>query len=236
MCECRMPQGEGYRCGHAPQAYGGPVGDDAERTGSHYFDERPDVASRPRTYELAGPHGPMRVTSDAGVFSHGRLDRATELLLSHPAVPPLVPVSGDVVDLGCGSGPVALWVAALRPGCTVWAVDTNERALALTEQNARDNGLPNIRTTTPAAVPAGLRVAAIISNPPVRVGKQALHDLLDEWMARLLPGGVAVLVVGRHLGADSLQRWLEEQGRPTERLASSGGFRLLCCRITPAAG
>ncbi|MEY3690689.1 MAG: hypothetical protein RJB57_344, partial [Actinomycetota bacterium] len=81
---------------------------------------------------MAGPHGTLRVTTDAGVFSHGRLDRATELLLAHPSVPPLVPQSGDIVDLGCGSGPVALWLASLRPNCTVWAVDTNERALALT--------------------------------------------------------------------------------------------------------
>lgn len=212
------------------------MGDDGERTGSHYFDESPGVASRPRTFEMAGPHGTLRITTDTGVFSHGRLDRATELLLSHPAVPPLVPESGDVVDLGCGSGPVALWLASLRPGCTVWAVDTNERALALTGQNARDNGLGNIRTTTPSSVPAELRVAAIVSNPPVRIGKPALHAMLDEWMARLVPGGVAVLVVGRHLGADSLQRWLEERGRPTVRLASSGGFRLLCSRVTPAAG
>lgn len=212
------------------------MGDDGERAGSHYFDERPGVDSRPRTYAMAGPHGTLRVTTDAGVFSHGRLDRATELLLTHPSVPPLVPESGDVVDLGCGSGPVALWLASLRPRCTVWAVDTNERALALTEQNARDNGLRNIRVSTPGAVPPDLKVAAIVSNPPVRIGKPALHALLDEWMERLIPGGVAVLVVGRNLGADSLHRWLEEHGRPTARLASSRGFRLLCSRVTPAEG
>ncbi|MFM8553186.1 MAG: class I SAM-dependent methyltransferase [Acidimicrobiales bacterium] len=212
------------------------MGDDYDGTRGHYFDEHPDVASRPRTYEMPGPHGPLRVTTDTGVFSHGRLDRGTELLLTHPSVPPLVPGTGDVVDLGCGSGPVALWLAALRPACTVWAVDTNERALTLTEGNARDNALGNIRTATPSSVPADLRVAAIVSNPPVRIGKQALHTMLDEWMSILLPGGVVVLVVGRNLGADSLQRWLEECGRPTERLASSGGFRLLCSRIRTAEG
>ena len=207
------------------------MGDDDDRIPGHYFDGRPDVASQPRTYVMAGPRGPLRVTTDTGVFSHGHLDRGTELLLTHPSVPPLIPVTGDLVDLGCGSGPIALWLASLRPACTVWAVDTNERALELTGRNARDNALGNIRTSTPDSVPRDLRVAAIVSNPPVRIGKTALHGMLDEWMSRLLADGVAVLVMGRNLGADSLQRWLGERGRPTERLASSGGFRLLCSRV-----
>jgi 16S rRNA (guanine1207-N2)-methyltransferase len=72
-----------------------------------------------------------------------------------------------------------------------------------------------------------VRFTEIWSNPPIRIGKQALHDLLLTWLPRLAPGGRAVLVVGRNLGADSLHRWLEEQGHPTTRIGSAKGFRVL---------
>jgi 16S rRNA G1207 methylase RsmC len=76
-------------------------------------------------------------------------------------------------------------------------------------------------------VPEDVAFDAIWSNPPIRVGKQALHALLVRWLARLADGGRAHLVVGKNLGSDSLQRWLTEQGWPTERMASERGFRVL---------
>ncbi len=202
----------------------------------HYFSGEPTSDSRPLDYVFDGPAGPITVTSDSGVFSHGRLDKATALLIRSPQVAALLPGTGDLVDLGCGAGPIALWLAALRPHCTVWAVDTNERALALTATNALRNNLTNIRAVRPEDVPEDLRPAALVSNPPVRVGKDVLHGMLRLWMDRLADGAVAVLVVGRHLGADSLQAWMSAEGWPTERLGSSGGFRLLVARVRSAAG
>ena len=202
----------------------------------HYFSGQPTSDSRPLDYVFDGPAGPITVTSDSGVFSHGRLDKATALLIRSPQVAALLPGTGDLVDLGCGAGPIALWLAALRPHCTVWAVDTNERALALTATNALRNNLTNIRAVRPEDVPEDLRPAALVSNPPVRVGKDVLHGMLRLWMDRLADGAVAVLVVGRHLGADSLQAWMSAEGWPTERLGSSGGFRLLVARVRSAAG
>jgi 16S rRNA G1207 methylase RsmC len=79
-------------------------------------------------------------------------------------------------------------------------------------------------------VPAEVRFDEIWSNPPIRIGKEPLHALLLTWLPRLAPGGRAVLVVGKNLGADSLQRWLGEQGYPTTRLASAKGFRVLEAR------
>jgi 16S rRNA G1207 methylase RsmC len=201
----------------------------------HYFSDEPTSASRPREYVFEGPAGPITVTSDSGVFSHGRLDKATALLIRNPQVAALLPGTGDLVDLGCGAGPIALWLAASRPHCTVWAVDTNERALALTASNARRNNLANVRVVRPQDVPDDLRPTAVVSNPPVRVGKESLHAMLRQWMARLNGGAVAVIVIGRHLGADSLQAWLTSEGWPTERLGSSGGFRLLVARVRSAA-
>ncbi len=84
-----------------------------------------------------------------------------------------------------------------------------------------------MRAATPDDVPADVGFATIWSNPPIRIGKAALHELLLRWLPRLAPGGRAVLVVQKHLGADSLARWLAEQGFPTTRLQSRAGYRLL---------
>src|SRR5690606_26642157 len=131
------------------------------------------------------------------------------------------------LDLGCGYGAVALTLARRAPGATVWAVDVNERALDLTRANAAAAGLANVRVARPAEVPATVRFATLWSNPPVRVGKAALHQLLDGWLARLATDGWALLVVQKHLGADSLHRWLADRGWSVTRRTSRMGYRLL---------
>ena len=158
------------------------------------------------------------------MFARGEIDAGTKLLLLEaPAPAP----EGDLLDLGCGYGPMALTLARRSPAATVWAVDVNRRALELTGANAGANGLGNVRTAEPDGVPDDVRFATIWSNPPIRIGKQALHELLLRWLPRLADGGRAVLVVQKHLGADSLARWLVEQGFPTTRLQSRVGYRLL---------
>lgn len=190
----------------------------------HYFDEQPEVGSDERVVDVGVPGAGFRLSTDRGVFSRGRLDTGTLLLLQ--TAPPPSP-TGDLLDLGCGAGPIALTLAMRSPGATVWAVDVNERARTLTGRNAADNGVTNIRVAAPDAVPADVRFATIWSNPPIRIGKPALHDLLTDWLGRLAEAGEAVLVVQKHLGADSLQRWLTGHGHPTERIGSRAGFRVL---------
>jgi 16S rRNA (guanine1207-N2)-methyltransferase len=191
---------------------------------SHYFDQRPAAASAETVVTVALPDTSFTLRTDRGVFSHGRLDPGTELLLRKAPAPP---GQGQLLDLGCGAGPIALTLARRAPGATVWAIDVNERARALCTANADANGITNLVTRAPDDVPGDVRFDAIWSNPPIRVGKVALHELLTTWLARLSPDGRAVLVVQRHLGADSLHRWLTEQGWPTTRLASARGYRLL---------
>jgi 16S rRNA (guanine1207-N2)-methyltransferase len=190
----------------------------------HYFSPQPSAPHRPGQVRVILPDLYLELATDAGVFSPGRLDPGTRLLLEESPAPP---ASGDLLDLGCGYGAIACVLAARSPGASVWAVDVNERALELCARNARAAGLQNVRCVTPddASVPA--RFAAIWSNPPVRIGKDALHALLGQWLARLGPGGDAYLVVGRNLGADSLHRWLAGQGWPVTRLAARSGYRLL---------
>jgi 16S rRNA (guanine1207-N2)-methyltransferase len=173
---------------------------------------------------LALPERTLELITDSGVFSADRVDPGTELLLMHR---PHVPASGDLLDLGCGYGPIAVTLALRAPAATVWAVDVNDRALELCAANARAHDSVNVHAVLPEDVPADVRFAAMWSNPPIRVGKAALHELLLRWLPRLVPGGVAHLVVSKHLGADSLARWLAGQGFTIDRRASRRGYRLL---------
>jgi 16S rRNA (guanine1207-N2)-methyltransferase len=197
---------------------------------AHYFSRSPTARSRPTTVQLDLPDLSLALRGDRGVFSAERVDPGTKvLLLEGPAPAP----TGDLLDLGCGYGPIALALATRAPAATVWAVDVNERALDLTRANADAAGLANVRVASPDEVPADVRFAEIWSNPPVRVGKAVLHDLLDSWLARLAPGGRALLVVQKHLGADSLHRWLAQRGWKVERRTSRMAYRVLEVRAAP---
>lgn len=196
----------------------------------HYFTAQPsgEFVARPLAVTLAGH--PVELQTAGGVFSPGGLDVGTQVLLTHvPAPPP----GGDLLDLGCGWGPIALTLALSSPHATVWAVDVNERALELTRRNAALLGLDNVRAVTPDEVPDDVRFMTIWSNPPIRVGKSELHSLLDRWMPRLRESADAWLVVSRNLGSDSLQRWMDERyagALTVSRAATHKGFRVLRAR------
>jgi len=190
----------------------------------HYFDAEPSVASRPGRVTLKLRDGTVELATDRGVFAAGQADAGTVLLLE---VAPPPPSSGDVLDLGCGYGAIAVTLARRAPAATVWAVDVNRRALELTAANAAQLGLANVRTALPSDVPPSVRLAGIWSNPPIRIGKAALHELLVTWLDRLLPSGRAWLVVQRHLGSDSLAGWLGSEGFTATRRASRRGYRVL---------
>ena len=201
-----------------------------------YWTDSPGVASRPSEVDLLLPDVDLRLTTDRGVFSAERVDRGTRYLLLEGPDLPTGPV--DLLDLGCGYGPIACTLASRRPEARVWAVDVNERARDLCRANAAAAGLANVEVAAPDDVPVDVRLAAIWSNPPIRIGKPALHDLLTRWLDLLTPDGTAHLVVQRHLGADSLARWLDDRGWATERRGSRKGFRLLdvAARAEPPTG
>ena len=191
---------------------------------SHYFEVRPEVASRPRTVHLHLPDVELGLQSDRGVFGSRGVDLGTLVLLREAPAPP---ASGEILDLGCGYGPIAVVLARRAPGARVWAVDVNERAVELARANAAAAEADNLTAASPTQVPPDVRFDAIYSNPPVRVGKHALHRLLMDWLPRLKPGGAAYLVVQRNLGSDSLAVWLAEQGFAVARLKSKKGYRVL---------
>lgn len=200
----------------------------------HYFSTSPATASTPRTITVKLAGRQVDVTTDAGVFSPTRLDPGTQVLLKKLPEPP----AGNILDLGCGWGPISVQ-AALEAQDTgaevvVWALDVNPRSLELTRLNAAAVGVDSIRAVTAEQIPPDVEFSTIWSNPPIRVGKEVLHELLLTWLPRLVPGGQAWLVVSKNLGADSLMAWLADalathhgEGWSVAKVASAKGFRVI---------
>ncbi|MBS1837976.1 MAG: methyltransferase [Actinobacteria bacterium] len=198
-----------------------------------YFSARPGVATRPSTVRLALGDVSLQLRTDSGVFSATRIDPGTRLLLDtiSPAGqwPP-----GDLVDVGCGYGPIAITLARRAPDRVVWAVDVNERARDLCRANAAAAGVADqVRVVAPEEVPTDLAVGLVASNPPIRIGKAALHELCRSWLGRLGTEGEAWWVVQRHLGSDSLQAWMSAQGWATTRIRSRQAYRVLLSVCEP---
>jgi 16S rRNA (guanine1207-N2)-methyltransferase len=196
----------------------------------HYFSAEPESAPRLRQFHIQLAGQAYELTTANGIFSPERIDIGTQVLLANA---PPAPPGGHLLDLGCGWGPIALTLAIEAPHAIVWAVDVNERALDLVRRNAHAIGLTNITVVRPEDVPSDLEFMTIRSNPPIRVGKNELHNLLESWLPRLEAGSDAWLVVQRNLGSDSLQRWL--QSRLPEsfsilRAATNKGYRVLRVR------
>ena len=199
----------------------------------HYFSAEPAVVTRPRNVNVRLPDQSIELRTDRGVFSLAGLDPGTAVLLQGVPAPP---AGATLLDLGCGHGVVAIAMARRAPQARVIAVDVNTRALELTRANATANGAERIEVCRPDEVDPDLRFDAIYTNPPLRVGRQQLLELLTTWLGRLEPGGHAYLVVQRHLGADSLAERLRSQGYEVLRMGSKRGYRLLDVRdASPAS-
>jgi len=193
----------------------------------HYFSQTPNTQFRPKEISAELDGREFTVTTAGGVFSPDHVDTGTKVLLDHlDQVPP----SGNLLDIGCGWGAIALAMALHSPHATIWAIDVNDRSLELTTMNAARLGLTNLRVCRPEEVPADLEFSGIWSNPPIRVGKEVLHEILLTWLPRLEAEAEAYLVVQKNLGADSLHRWLEAE-LPAEfstiRVDTAKSFRVL---------
>ena len=190
----------------------------------HYFSADPAVPFERESFTADLWGHELTIDTGSGVFSRGHLDHATAVLFRELEPP----VQGQFLDLGCGYGVIGLAIARAVPLASVIGVDVNERALLLANDNARAAGVASrFVACLPDQVPSDQVFDEIWSNPPIRIGKEALRELLLTWLPRLAPNGRMVMVIGKNLGGDSMQRWLTEQGWPTQRLASHKGFRVL---------
>ena len=194
---------------------------------THYFSETPEgpLVTREITVNLNG--NKTQVLTAGGVFSPEHIDQGTQVLLGHleSANP-----TGNFLDIGCGWGPITLALALHSPKATIYAVDVNQRSLELTKMNVERLGIKNVIVCTPEQVPADVLFDEIWSNPPIRVGKKVLHEILNLWLRRLAIGGTARLVVQKNLGSDSLHKWLIQEFSPefeSTRIDSSKTFRVL---------
>jgi len=205
-------------------------------TGEHYFSANPGATARPTEVVVPMPGGELRLRAASGVFSAGRLDPGTAVLLRKAELPG-PHQRGALLDLGCGYGPITCVLASIAPAAAVYGVDVNTRALGLARANAEELGLAErVVLGQPDEIPADVRFDQIWSNPPIRIGKEELHALLLRWLPRLTPDGTAWLVVARHLGGDSLADWLRGQGFHVDKHASQQGFRVLRINLPNNSG
>ena len=196
-------------------------------TADHYFSADPVAPAQRREIEFTAAGRDYTLAVANGVFSAGRLDPGTAVLLRKADLPTAAE-TGALLDLGCGYGPITCVLATEAQAATVWAIDVNSRARELTEENTTALGAAGrVHVAAPDDVPDDVTFTQIWSNPPIHIGKPELHDLLDRWLPRLTPHGVAWMVVNRHLGGDSLHAWLEGRGWSVHRQASQKGFRIL---------
>ncbi len=198
-----------------------------EKKTEHYFSAQP--AGEFRTTEIAVrlAHGDYTVETAGSIFSPDHIDAGTEQLLYSVPTPP---ETGNFLDLGCGWGPMALTLAIEAPEASIYAVDVNERALELTTRNAARLGLANITVGLPGSIEPAVNFDLIWSNPPIRVGKAELHDIMKTWLPRLNVAGEAYLVVAKHLGADSFEKWLGSEFEATHSVTREDtrkGFRII---------
>lgn len=194
----------------------------------HYFSDQPNTPEKRRTItvELSDTHRVSVATSN-GIFSPAGVDKGTAILLKHAPKPP---ADGTFLDIGCGWGPITLRMALESPTATVYGIDVNERSRQLTADNAQSLGLTNVVVHSPESLPEDVTFDLIWSNPPIRVGKDVLHSIMQQWLPRLTVGGIAYLVVQKNLGADSLQTWLAGMlgaSFKVDRLTTDKGFRIL---------
>lgn len=203
---------------------------ESKTSGEQYFSANPNSLDLRRTLQVDLRGKEVSVQVSNGVFSSSKLDLGTAVLLKHAPQPP---ENGRFFDIGCGWGAISLALGFESPNAQIYAVDVNERALELTNINAKNAGLNNIHTylvEDALKEDSSKNIDLIWSNPPIRVGKDVLHNILLTWLPRLKVGGAAYLVVQKNLGSDSLIPWLSKnlgEDFSVEKYASSKGYRII---------
>ncbi|MFS0644891.1 class I SAM-dependent methyltransferase [Siminovitchia sp. 179-K 8D1 HS] len=175
----------------------------------HYYSHRPETESEPIYWSTTLRGSSFHFKTDRGVFSKGEVDFGSRHLLESFSMPD---IDGPVLDVGCGYGPIGLSIAKDYPGRHVHMTDVNERALGLAKENAQQNGIENVAIYESSGFQSiqERNFAAILTNPPIRAGKQVVFDIFEGSFSHLAHGGELWVVIQKKQGAPSAKVKLEE--------------------------
>lgn len=195
---------------------------------NHYYTNQPNSKSQEKHFCYVLKGFTFQFASDNGVFSKNMIDFGSQLLIESYEVPTHL-AQGKLLDVGCGYGPMGLSFAKAYPEMSVEMVDVNERAMDLAKRNAEANGIQNVtihESNTYDNVHAK-DYSVIISNPPIRAGKEVVHRILAEAYDHLVEEGQLVIVIQKKQGAPSAQKKMQEVFGNVERIALDKGYWIL---------
>ncbi|WP_432362193.1 class I SAM-dependent methyltransferase [Sporosarcina sp. UB5] len=195
----------------------------------HYYSKNPTVKSDPKEWQATLRNKRLRFKTDAGVFSKGEVDFGSRLLAESFT---MSSVEGDVLDVGCGYGPIGLSIAASFPDRNIHMVDVNERAMALANENAELNGIRNVVIYPSDALSAveAEGFAAVLTNPPIRAGKETVFKIYDGAFSKLAVGGELWIVIQKKQGAPSTITHLIEKFGNAETVGKKKGYFIIRAR------
>ncbi|MBF7023367.1 class I SAM-dependent methyltransferase [Staphylococcus kloosii] len=196
---------------------------------SHYYDENPEIESDEITFTYSYDQHNLKLITDSGVFSKGKIDFGSDLLIrtflkSNPPGP-----KKKIVDVGCGYGPIGLMIAKCSPHHEVTMVDVNERALTLAKKNKKSNHIDNAEILKSDGLTQTIdnNYDAIVTNPPIRAGKQVVHRILEDAYSKLKTDGSLYVVIQKKQGMPSAKKKMEETFSNVEVIDKSKGYYIL---------
>ena len=192
----------------------------------HYYSNKPQTESKPRQWKFTLLGFEFKFETDAGVFSKSEVDFGSRVLIDTFEMPE---VEGDVLDVGCGYGPIGLSIAKANPERFVHMLDVNTRALQLAEKNASVNGVQNVRIFESDGLSnvGDVKVAAILTNPPIRAGKETVFRFYDGAFEKLVSGGELWVVIQKKQGAPSSVSHLEEMFSEVDVVEKKKGYWII---------
>jgi len=192
----------------------------------HYYSKQPSVESNPHSFSYTLKGKVFQFTSDSGVFSKNEVDFGSRLLIETFKLPT---VSGDILDVGCGYGPIGISLASVDSSRRVDMIDVNERAIALAKKNAEANGVLNVDVFQSDIFENVVKdsYAAIVTNPPIRAGKQTVHNIFEGSFDRLIAGGELWVVIQKKQGAPSAIKKLEKLFSEVEVVEKKKGYYII---------
>ncbi|KGR75322.1 class I SAM-dependent methyltransferase [Ureibacillus sinduriensis] len=193
----------------------------------HYYSNKPQTESKPRQWKFTLLGNSFLFETDSGVFSKSEVDFGSRVLIETFRLPEL---EGAILDVGCGYGPIGLSIAKQYKDRLICMMDINERAVALSKKNAQTNGVQNVRIFESdglASVEEGLQVAAILTNPPIRAGKETVFKFYDGAYEKLSTGGELWIVIQKKQGAPSTMNYLDEKFAEVEVVEKKKGYWII---------